>query len=80
MGCIKLASIFNCVCLFFVSIAIIRGFVSRDGQGLGNQGDVPDGNSAEDEYDAYRKRMMLAYKFRPNPLVIIQLSANTLTS
>lgn len=23
----------------------------------------------DDEYDAYRKRMMLAYRFRPNPLV-----------
>lgn len=23
----------------------------------------------DDEFDAYRKRMMLAYKFRPNPLV-----------
>lgn len=25
----------------------------------------------DDEYDAYRKRMMLAYRFRPNPLVKI---------
>ena len=24
---------------------------------------------AEDEFSAYRKRMMLAYRFRPNPLV-----------
>lgn len=23
----------------------------------------------DDEFDAYRKRMMLAYRFRPNPLV-----------
>lgn len=23
----------------------------------------------EDEYESYRKRMMLAYRFRPNPLV-----------
>lgn len=23
----------------------------------------------DDEYEAYRKRMMLAYRFRPNPLV-----------
>lgn len=30
----------------------------------------PDAVSQEDdEYDAYRKRMMLAYRFRPNPLV-----------
>ncbi|KPJ09909.1 SURP and G-patch domain-containing protein 1 [Papilio machaon] len=25
-------------------------------------------NSEDDEFDAYRKRMMLAYRFRPNPL------------
>lgn len=24
---------------------------------------------SDDEYDAFRKRMMLAYRFRPNPLV-----------
>ncbi|XP_018025675.1 SURP and G-patch domain-containing protein 1 isoform X2 [Hyalella azteca] len=30
---------------------------------------APDGLSEEDnEYDAYRKRMMLSYRFRPNPL------------
>ena len=23
----------------------------------------------DDEFDTYRKRMMLAYRFRPNPLV-----------
>ena len=23
----------------------------------------------DDEFEAYRKRMMLAYRFRPNPLV-----------
>ncbi len=27
----------------------------------------------DDEYDAYRKRMMLAYRFRPNPLVRFSL-------
>lgn len=32
--------------------------------------DRPDDVSQQDdEYDAYRKRMMLAYRFRPNPLV-----------
>lgn len=37
-------------------------------QGLGlDQPDSIDNN--DDEYDAYRKRMMLAYRFRPNPLV-----------
>ena len=45
-----------------------RGQQSADKKGLGvnvshnlEQGD--------DEFDAYRKRMMLAYRFRPNPLV-----------
>lgn len=34
-------------------------------QGLGlNQVEEDD-----DEYESYRKRMMLAYRFRPNPLV-----------
>lgn len=27
-------------------------------------------SKGDDEYDAFRKRMMLAYRFRPNPLVI----------
>lgn len=39
-----------------------------ENQGLGV--DRPDEVSKEDdEFDAYRKRMMLAYRFRPNPLV-----------
>lgn len=42
--------------------------MSVDGRGVGLE--RPDGLSKEDdEYDAYRKRMMLAYRFRPNPLV-----------
>ena len=28
-------------------------------------------NKEDDEFEAYRKRMMLAYRFRPNPLVRI---------
>jgi len=37
-------------------------------QGLGvEQADAPQPEN-DDEYDAYRKRMMLAYRFRPNPL------------
>lgn len=39
----------------------------NDNQGLGL--DRPDDLSKDDdEFDAYRKRMMLAYRFRPNPL------------
>ncbi|CAA9999163.1 unnamed protein product [Nesidiocoris tenuis] len=38
---------------------------NNQGLGVTNPGDV-DGD--DDEYAAYRKRMMLAYRFRPNPL------------
>ena len=45
-----------------------RGNVSVEGRGLGIE--RPSELDAEDdEFDAYRKRMMLAYRFRPNPLV-----------
>lgn len=44
-----------------------KGNVHVDGVGLGI--DRPSKLVKEDdEYDAYRKRMMLAYRFRPNPL------------
>lgn len=33
----------------------------------------------DDEYDAYRKRMMLAYRFRPNPLVGIRFRLSPLS-
>lgn len=37
-------------------------------QGLGSMNAaVPE--MGDNEYEAYRKRMMLAYRFRPNPLV-----------
>lgn len=49
-----------------------------DSAGLGSE--RPDGVSRDDdEFDAYRKRMMLAYRFRPNPLVTITLSNITCT-
>ena len=45
-----------------------RGQTSLDGAGVGV--DKPHNLSADDdEFEAYRKRMMLAYRFRPNPLV-----------
>ena len=51
-------------------ISVCRGNAVSDKQGLGIE--KPDDISQEDdEYTAYRKRMMLAYRFRPNPLVII---------
>lgn len=46
-----------------------RGTTAMNGAGLGI--DRPaELTKSDDEYDAYRKRMMLAYRFRPNPLVI----------
>lgn len=45
-----------------------RGNTAMNGAGLGI--DRPaELSKNDDEYDAYRKRMMLAYRFRPNPLV-----------
>ena len=38
----------------------------RMGLGVEIPGEV---SGQDDEYDSYRKRMMLAYRFRPNPLV-----------
>lgn len=51
---------------------INRGQKSGDKKGLGTT--IPhDLREGDDEFDAYRKRMMVAYRFRPNPLVRIQL-------
>lgn len=45
----------------------------RAPQREGNQGlgviSAATPEECDNEYDAYRKRMMLAYRFRPNPLV-----------
>ncbi|NP_001015943.1 SURP and G-patch domain-containing protein 1 [Xenopus tropicalis] len=44
-----------------------KGTTAVDGAGFGI--DRPaELNKGDDEYDAFRKRMMLAYRFRPNPL------------
>ena len=32
----------------------------------------------DDEFDVYRKRMMLAYRFRPNPMVLSLLNSPNL--
>lgn len=42
-------------------------------QGLGTASNTTP-EVGDNEYDAYRKRMMLAYRFRPNPLVNISFS------
>ncbi len=44
----------------------------RTGLGADKPGEI---NAEDDEFEAYRKRMMLAYRFRPNPLVGGLLSA-----
>lgn len=45
-----------------------RGTTAVNGAGFGV--DRPaELSKNDDEYDAFRKRMMLAYRFRPNPLV-----------
>jgi len=44
-----------------------RGNQSSDKKGLGIQ-KPHDLSEEDDEFDAYRKRMMLAYRFRPNPM------------
>ncbi|TRZ00684.1 hypothetical protein DNTS_012311 [Danionella cerebrum] len=50
-----------------------RGSTAVDGAGFGV--DRPaELSKSDDEYDAFRKRMMLAYRFRPNPLVRFDLS------
>ena len=42
--------------------------MSFDQTGVGMEA-VGEVNNADNEFDMYRKRMMLAYRFRPNPLV-----------
>lgn len=50
----------DCICF--------RSAPRESNQGLGvNSTCSPD--EEDNEYDAYRKRMMLAYRFRPNPMV-----------
>ena len=45
-----------------------------DNSGVGTAA-VGDLKEEDDEFDAYRKRMMLAYRFRPNPLVSLKYDA-----
>lgn len=50
-----------------IKAPVNKGSVAVDGAGLGI--DRPaELSKSDDEYDAFRKRMMLAYRFRPNPL------------
>ena len=52
----------------YLNFAFSRGNLSIDGAGLGQEKPA-DLKAEDDEFDAFRKRMMLAYRFRPNPLV-----------
>lgn len=59
----KVDTHFVCPCLLHS-----RGTTAMNGAGFGV--DRPaELSKSDDEYDAFRKRMMLAYRFRPNPLV-----------
>uniref|UniRef100_A0A8C8FDR2 SURP and G-patch domain-containing protein 1 n=1 Tax=Oncorhynchus tshawytscha TaxID=74940 RepID=A0A8C8FDR2_ONCTS len=50
-----------------IKTPVHRGTTAVDGAGFGvDRPSVLSGQ--DDEYDAFRKRMMLAYRFRPNPL------------
>ncbi|XP_034559538.1 SURP and G-patch domain-containing protein 1 [Notolabrus celidotus] len=50
-----------------ITTPVNKGTTAVDGAGFGV--DRPAMlTKSDDEYDAYRKRMMLAYRFRPNPL------------
>nr|XP_046263421.1 SURP and G-patch domain-containing protein 1 isoform X2 [Scatophagus argus] len=50
-----------------IKAPVNKGTTAMNGAGLGI--DRPaELTKSDDEYDAYRKRMMLAYRFRPNPL------------
>jgi len=40
---------------------------SGNGHGVGVK-DTHEVDQKDDEFDQYRKRMMLSYRFRPNPL------------
>lgn len=40
--------------------------MDQGGLGISRPGEVKED---DDEFEIYRKRMMLAYRFRPNPLV-----------
>ncbi|KAG7214671.1 hypothetical protein INR49_010563, partial [Caranx melampygus] len=52
-----------------IKAPVNKGITPVNGAGLGI--DRPaELTKTDDEYDAFRKRMMLAYRFRPNPLLV----------
>jgi len=50
-----------------ITAPVNQGSKSLDGRGLGIEKPA-NLSQDDDDYSAYRKRMMLAYRFRPNPL------------
>ena len=52
----------------FFLFSFNRGKTSFDNGGIGTE-KVAEVKKEDDDFEVYRKRMMLAYKFRPNPLV-----------
>ena len=50
------------------NIIQFRSGTGADKKGLGVS-EVHNLEAGDDEFEAYRKRMMMAYRFRPNPLV-----------
>ncbi|XP_046547637.1 SURP and G-patch domain-containing protein 1-like [Haliotis rubra] len=50
-----------------ITTPVGKGNTAVEGRGLGIERPAELGKD-DDEFDAYRKRMMLAYRFRPNPL------------
>ena len=49
--------------------------MSVEGRGVGMERPA-NLDKDDDEFDAFRKRMMLAYRFRPNPLVCTSQNDN----
>lgn len=70
--CLPLSAIQNILQLFIILLFNFRHAPSMENAGLG-QCRPDDIKADDDEYEAYRKRMMLAYRFRPNPLVSLLL-------
>ena len=58
--------------LYYLFYTILRSGTGADKKGLGVS-EVHNLEAGDDEFDAYRKRMMMAYRFRPNPLVILKM-------
>lgn len=54
--------------MYYLFYLFYRGGSHNENHGLGVER-PSELRQNDDEFDAYRKRMMLAYRFRPNPLV-----------